>query len=118
MVSRDFLNLRKISRVRHDDQSMPPIGLRRCDEVFCCSLVRRLAAAKGLGSHFDRDRSVHRRIQPGSDVRSRSDVEEVAMLEGKTRISPVDIETLPDDLREVLEGQRKRYDAPLYPCLF
>jgi hypothetical protein len=29
------------------------------------------------------------------------------MLEG-TRIPPVDVETLPDDLREVLEEQRKR----------
>ena len=40
------------------------------------------------------------------------------MLEGKTRIPPVDIGTLPDDLREVLEEQRKRYGAPLYPYLF
>ena len=39
------------------------------------------------------------------------------MLEG-TRIPPVDIETLPDDLREVLEEQRTRYGAPLYPYLF
>ena len=45
-------------------------------------------------------------------------VEEVGMLEGKTRIAPVDIETLPDDLRETLEEQRKRYGAPLYPYLF
>jgi len=37
------------------------------------------------------------------------------MLEGKTRIPPVDIEALPGDLREVLEEQRKRYGAPLYP---
>jgi len=29
------------------------------------------------------------------------------MLEG-TRIPPVDVETLPDDVREVLEEQRKR----------
>jgi hypothetical protein len=29
------------------------------------------------------------------------------MLEGKTRIPPVDVETLPDDLRETLEEQRK-----------
>jgi alkylhydroperoxidase family enzyme len=35
-----------------------------------------------------------------------------------TRIPPVDIETLPDDLRDVLEEQRKRWDAPLYPYLF
>ena len=40
------------------------------------------------------------------------------MLEGKTRIPPVDIEALPGDLREVLEEQRKRYGAPLYPYLF
>jgi alkylhydroperoxidase family enzyme len=44
--------------------------------------------------------------------------EEVAMLEGKTRIPPVDVETLPDDLREVLETQRKLYGAPLHPYLF
>jgi alkylhydroperoxidase family enzyme len=43
---------------------------------------------------------------------------EVAMLEGKTRIPPVDVETLPDDLREALEEQRKRWGAPLYPYLF
>jgi len=36
----------------------------------------------------------------------------------KTRIPPVDIEALPGDLREVLEEQRKRYGAPLYPYLF
>src|ERR1700692_2453475 len=40
------------------------------------------------------------------------------MLEGETRIPPVDIETLPDDLREVLEEQRKLWGAPLYPYLF
>jgi len=40
------------------------------------------------------------------------------MPQGKTRIPPVDIEMLPDDLREVLEGQRKSYGAPLYPYLF
>jgi alkylhydroperoxidase family enzyme len=44
-------------------------------------------------------------------------VEEVTMLEG-TRIPPVDVETLPDDLSEVLEEQRKRWGAPLYPYLF
>jgi alkylhydroperoxidase family enzyme len=47
-----------------------------------------------------------------------ADVEEVAMLEGKTRIPPVDVETLPDDLRETLEEQRKLRGAPLYPYLF
>ena len=40
------------------------------------------------------------------------------MLEGKTRIPPVDVATLPDDLRETLEGQRKSYGAPLYPYLY
>ena len=40
------------------------------------------------------------------------------MLEGKTRIAPVDIATLPDDLREVLEEQRTLRGAPLYPYLF
>ena len=39
------------------------------------------------------------------------------MLDG-TRIPPVDIETLPDDLREVLEEQRKLRGEPLYPYLF
>jgi alkylhydroperoxidase family enzyme len=45
-------------------------------------------------------------------------VKEVTMLEGRTRIPPVDIETLRDDLRQVLEDQRRRYGAPLYPYLF
>lgn len=40
------------------------------------------------------------------------------MLEGKTRIPPVDVETLPDDLREALDEQRKLRGAPLYPYLF
>ena len=40
------------------------------------------------------------------------------MLQGITRIPPIDVETLPDDLREVLEEQRERYGAPLYPYLF
>ena len=35
---------------------------------------------------------------------------------GKTRIPPVALEALPEDLREVLE-QRKRYGAPLYRYL-
>jgi alkylhydroperoxidase family enzyme len=48
----------------------------------------------------------------------RRDVEEVAMLEGKTRIPPVDVETLPDDLRETLEEQHELRGAPLYPYLF
>jgi AhpD family alkylhydroperoxidase len=42
----------------------------------------------------------------------------MAMLEGKTRIPPVDVETRPDDLRETLEQQRKLWGAPLYPYLF
>ena len=40
------------------------------------------------------------------------------MLEGKTRIRPVEVETLPADLRETLEDQRKQYGEPLYPYLF
>jgi len=40
------------------------------------------------------------------------------MLQGKTRIPPVDIDTVPDDLRKTLEDQRRLYGAPLYPYLF
>ena len=40
------------------------------------------------------------------------------MLEGKTRIPPVDVDTLPDDLRETLEEQAKLRGAPLHPYLF
>ena len=40
------------------------------------------------------------------------------MPEGKTRIPPVDVATLPDDLRAVLQEQRERLGAPLYPHLF
>ena len=40
------------------------------------------------------------------------------MLEGKTRIPPVDIETLPDDLRATLEEQARTRGAPLHPYLF
>ncbi len=40
------------------------------------------------------------------------------MLEGKTRIPPVDVATCPDDLGETLEEQRKLWGAPLYPYLF
>lgn len=40
------------------------------------------------------------------------------MLEGKTRIPPVDVDTLPDDLRATLEEQRQLRGAPLYPYLF
>lgn len=40
------------------------------------------------------------------------------MLEGKTRIPPVAVETLPDDLRETLVEQEKLRGAPLYPYLF
>ena len=39
------------------------------------------------------------------------------MLEG-TRIPPVDVETLPDDLRQTLAEQEKLRGAPLYPYLF
>jgi len=44
--------------------------------------------------------------------------DEVAVLERKTRIRPVDPETSPDDLHETLEEQRKLWGAPLYPYLF
>jgi alkylhydroperoxidase family enzyme len=44
--------------------------------------------------------------------------EEMAMLEEKTRIAPVDIATLPDDLRATLGEQRRLWGAPLYPYLF
>jgi len=40
------------------------------------------------------------------------------MLKGVTRIPPVDVETLPEDLRETLEEQRKLRGEPLYPYLF
>src|SRR5881296_4198538 len=59
-----------------------------------------------------------RRGANGSRDAAQLDVEEVAMLEGKTRIPPVDVETLPDDLRQTLEEQRKLRGAPLYPYLF
>jgi alkylhydroperoxidase family enzyme len=42
----------------------------------------------------------------------------MTMLEGETRIAPVDVNTLPDDLRDTLEEQRKRHGEPLYPYLF
>jgi alkylhydroperoxidase family enzyme len=45
-------------------------------------------------------------------------LQEVAMLNEITRIAPVDVETLPHDLRETLEEQRKLYGEPLYPYLF
>ena len=40
------------------------------------------------------------------------------MLEDQTRIPPVDIEKLPDDLRETLADQARLRGAPLYPYLF
>ena len=40
------------------------------------------------------------------------------MLEGKTRIRPVEVETRPDDLRKTLEEQRRLWGAPLYLYLF
>jgi alkylhydroperoxidase family enzyme len=45
-------------------------------------------------------------------------VKEVAMLAGRTRIPPIDVETLPDDLRDTLEEQRKLRGEPLHPYLF
>ena len=47
-----------------------------------------------------------------------SELGEVPMLEGHTRIPPVDVAKLPDDLRETFEEQDKRYGAPLYPYLY
>ena len=40
------------------------------------------------------------------------------MLEGTTRIPPVDVRALPEDLRETLEEQTRVQGAPLYPYLF
>ena len=40
------------------------------------------------------------------------------MLEGTTRIPPVEIDTLPDDLRATLEEQRSLHGEALYPYLF
>jgi alkylhydroperoxidase family enzyme len=40
------------------------------------------------------------------------------MLEGRTRIPPVEVETLPGDLREALEEQRRLWGEPIYPYLF
>jgi alkylhydroperoxidase family enzyme len=40
------------------------------------------------------------------------------MLQGKTRIPPVDVETLAPDLRRTLDEQTKIYGAPLHPYLF
>jgi alkylhydroperoxidase family enzyme len=45
-------------------------------------------------------------------------IEEGTMLKGITRIPPVDVEALPDDLRETLDEQAKLRGAPLYPYLF
>jgi alkylhydroperoxidase family enzyme len=39
-------------------------------------------------------------------------------MEEQTRIAPVDVETLPEDLRETLEQQRQQYGEALYPYLF
>ena len=57
-------------------------------------------------------------IRPG-EGESEADLPnvEVAMMNG-TRIPPVDVESLPDDLRETLEEQRRLRGAPLYPYLF
>jgi alkylhydroperoxidase family enzyme len=40
------------------------------------------------------------------------------MLEGRTRIPPVDVETLPHDVRTTLDEQVKLRGAPLHPYLF
>jgi hypothetical protein len=75
-----------------------------------------------------RDTSIAVEVQGGASGRfggtiaamkdPQPDVKEVAMLDGKTRIPPVDVETLPDDLQETLEEQRKLRGAPLHPYLF
>ena len=39
-------------------------------------------------------------------------------MEDETRIPPVDVETLPEDLRKALEEQRAQYGEALYPYLF
>jgi alkylhydroperoxidase family enzyme len=58
-------------------------------------------------------------ISGASDcLRCKIVLEEVAMLEGKTRIAPVDVAALPEDLRATLERQRRLYGEPLYPYLF
>jgi alkylhydroperoxidase family enzyme len=56
--------------------------------------------------------------RPERIVEIGTNVEEVAMLKGITRIPPVDVEALPDDVRETLEEQRKLRGAPLHPYLF
>jgi alkylhydroperoxidase family enzyme len=58
------------------------------------------------------------KIATGAWDAAQPDLEEVAMLEGKTRIAPVDVATLPNDLRATLEEQRRLFGAPLYPYLF
>jgi hypothetical protein len=40
------------------------------------------------------------------------------VLIGASHLPPVDVETLPDDLRAALEEQRRLRGAPLYPYLF
>ena len=40
------------------------------------------------------------------------------MLEGKTRIAPVNVEALPEDLRAELADQRTVFGEPLHPYLF
>ena len=40
------------------------------------------------------------------------------MIQLDTRIPPVDIETLPDDVRRTLAEQEKLRGAPIYPYLF
>ena len=60
-----------------------------------------------------RDRAMS--LIPG--VMELRDLEEIAM-EWKTRISPADVEKLPEDLRAELNEQRKLRGEPLYPYLF
>jgi alkylhydroperoxidase family enzyme len=48
--------------------------------------------------------------EPGDD--------EVCPLPGRTRLMPVDVDTLPDDLRATLEEQHRLHGAALHPYLF
>ena len=40
------------------------------------------------------------------------------MLEDTTRIPPIDVDALPEDMRATLDEQRKLFGEPLYPYLF
>ena len=40
------------------------------------------------------------------------------MADKRTRIAPVDVDTVPDDIKAAFEGQKKLWGAPLLPHLF